>query len=175
MFYILAAINAVSGFPFSGFFEKVFETNAIMSKVSDVLGGIFIKDGVNGLINFFGLSAKYAQGYQQFDVAFIKTGIIEVEIIKEAGVLGSTLFLLFLGISVKQLDRDLSYSDEDEFTKFILFSFLFTFLFYASLFYDASPTIHEISYTPIMRSPITYVVLLIVGALFGFKKEEVKQ
>lgn len=174
LFYIIAGINALSGFVFSGFFEKVFETNAIMNKVSDVLGGIFIKDGANGLINFFGLSSVYTQGYDQGDVALIDTGIIEVEIIKEAGVFGVALFFLFLGLTIKQLDRLLSYSNEDAFTKITASTLLFAFFVYASLFYDATPIQYEVNYTPIMRSPIVLTILIVIGTLFVFDKEEAK-
>ena len=68
----------------------------------------------------------------------------------------------------------LNTSNEDGFTKISVSTLLFGFFVYASLFYDATPIANEINYTPIMRSPILLIILIVVGTIFIYDKEEAK-
>ena len=162
LFYMIAGFNALAGFKFTGFLEKLFETNPIMSKVSEVLAGMNMKDGAK-FINLFGLNFKYDIYSDIEAIALVKSGIFEVELLKEVGVFGVTLMLIFILVSFTSFDRQLSHGQNSDFERITLVMLFGSFFIYESLFFDQLPFIYQVSYSPFLRFVPFLVLLFLLG------------
>lgn len=171
IFYMVAGINALAGFKFTGFFEKLFVTNPIMSKASQVLEGMNLKDGAT-LVNLFGLNFKYSLVSEIEDIAMIKSGIFEVELLKEVGVFGVSLMLMFVLVSFVSFDRQLSHGQNSDFERITLVMLFGSFFIYESLFFDQLPTVIQPTYSPFLRFVPFLVLLFFLG--MSYYSEDIK-
>mgnify|MGYP003311949061 CR=1 FL=1 len=171
LFYVVAGFNALAGFKFSGFLEKIFVANPIMRNASDVLEGMNIKDG-SKLVNLFGLNpnALIRSDFEFYSLT--KSGIFEVELLKEVGVFGITLFMLFVSVSFASFDRQLSHGQNSDFERVTLVMLFASFFVYESLFYDQMPMIYEVdmAYKPFLRF-IPFLVLLFFLGMSYYRED----
>lgn len=173
LFCAIVLLNAYNEFKFDGISEKIFESNFIMSKVTEVLKGSFYKDGSNGYINLLGFTSEYALETSP-DVLSIDSGMFEVEIIKEAGLPGLLLIFILIWISIKELNRFVIYGNDDNFSKVTLTMLITGFFIYNTLFYDGTFYTHESGYTPVLRSSMTLILFILLGLIFAFDLKEEK-
>lgn len=176
LFYIVAGINAGTGFKFTGFFEKLFVSNPVMRNVSEVLNAATIKNPTFGkLITSFGLNAEYPLGDEVLDIAKVKTGIVEVELLKEIGPVGVALFMLLICLAFVGVIKQFNENKNSEHEKVCVSCVLLTFFVYNSLFYDSTPTIRQFGYSPFLSSISFMIILFVLGMSFYQKPVEVKE
>ena len=174
IFYAIAGINALGGFKFTGFLEKLFVANPIMRSVSDVLEGMSIRDE-SKLVNLFGLKPEFfADSDFWFYSIETKSGIFEVELLKEVGPFGVILMMMFFAVSFVSFDRQLSHGQNSDFERVTLVMLFGSFFVYESLFYDQMPMIYEsdIQYKPFLRFTPFLVLLFFLG--MSYYREELK-
>lgn len=168
LFYILTIANAATGFAFKGFLNRIFVQNGIMESTTKVLARLFA--GTNGSA-WFGL--KPLEINEQ--AIFANTGIFEVELLKEVGVVGAFLFigaLIYVGYLVFKYLRN---SDDSDVIKVILVALVLTYFIYESLFHTISAGPHFEGYLSFIRSPLLLVILFVLGYMVSAeeKKEEI--
>lgn len=176
LFYIVAGINAAIGFKFTGLFETLFVSNPIMRNVSDILNAATNKNPTFGkLITAFGLNVEYPIGDEVFDIALLKSGIVEVELLKETGPVGVALFMLFVCLAFIGVIKQFNENKNSEHEKVCVSCVLLTFFVYNSLFYDSTPTIREFGYSPFLSSISFMIILFVLGMSFYQKSVEAKE
>ena len=163
IFFVIALINAATGFKFGGFLERIFEKNAVMLKCQETLKMLFYKDFNGAHTNLFGL-APYE--YNK-DAVLEETGIFEVQLLKEVGVLGTFIFIGFVLVMGYFLFNYIKKSKDEDSVKSINVTMLLAFFLFETLFFIASYKVHdEGSYTPFLRSPTLLVMLFLFGYTF---------
>lgn len=176
--YLLSIINAAVGFKF---LNRLFVNNSIISSSADVLKIIFMKTDSGKYINIMGLDLNnqlYGNLYDFEDVARINTGIFEYQILKEVGLFGSLLFLLFLAGMVYVCWRYLAKENDEPSYKIVFICLLLSFFVYSSIASEILPQTHDGSnYIAFLRSAPLVVMLFIFGYIYFVpkKKEEIKQ
>jgi len=168
IFFIVALANAASGFKFTGFLDRVFVSNRIMLKCQPVLKVVFSK--VDGkLVNLFGL-----QSYITNETTLLtETNIFEVELLKEVGLVGTGLFLIFMGLVGYFVWKYLRHGKDDEFVKSIIIVTLISFFAISSISNAVIIAPHnDVSYYPFLRSSTFLVILFLLGFVYGSPKKE---
>jgi len=168
IFFIVALANAASGFKFTGFLDRVFVSNRIMLKCQPVLKVVFSK--VDGkLVNLFGL-----QSYITNETTLLtETNIFEVELLKEVGLVGTGLFLIFMGFVGYFVWKYLRHGKDDEFVKSIIIVTLISFFAISSISNAVIIAPHnDVSYYPFLRSSTFLVILFLLGFVYGSPKKE---
>ena len=163
IFFILALINASIGFKFGGIFKRIFQQNTIMLKCEPVLSMLFYKSFDGSRPNLFGFSTLEVNK----DAVLAETGVFEVQLLKEVGLLGTFLFIgLILVMGYFLLNYVRKSKDEDS-IKAVIITMLLAFFLFETLFFVASFEVHdEGSYTPFLRSPSLLVILFLFGYTF---------
>ena len=107
----------------------------------------------------------YYDGYRISNEALItNTGIFEVEILKEGGVIAFLLFLVFALFAFDSFGRYLKNSKDHNYIKVILLTFLVGFVLYSTFNNEVFPLTHNsLDYHPFTRSLPFFIVLFIVG------------
>lgn len=163
IFFVIALINASTGFKFGGFLERIFEKNAIMLKCQETLKMLFYKDFNGTHTNLLGL-APYE--YNK-DALLEETGIFEVQLLKEVGLLGTFIFIGFILVMGYFSFNYIKKSKDEDSVKSINVTMLLSFFLFETLFFIASYKVHdEGSYTPFLRSPSLLVMLFLFGYTF---------
>lgn len=166
LFYILAIINAAAGFAFKGFLNRVFVQNGLMQNVTETLKGLFLETNGSPLFGLLPLTTTE-------DAVFANTGIFEVELLKEVGVLGALVFisaLIYIGYLVFKYLKN---SEDTDLTKSILVVVVLSFFIYESLFNTIKMGPHHEGYLAFLKSPLLLVILFVLGYMIsGSEKEE---
>lgn len=179
LFFLLAIINAASGFVFPGFLNRLFVSNELMKGPSDVLRAAFDKTVDGKLYNFFGFdlnagSSTYLIGLNE--ILWENTGIFEIQLVKEIGIFGAIIFVLFLCAMIYFVARYLKQDVDSESNKITIVSVLFAFFAYSSIANEIMPSIHNTNYGAFLRSVPLMICLFLLGFLYFVpnKKEEDK-
>lgn len=169
LFYLIAGINACLGFKMTGFLETIFETNPIMKNVSVVIA----RD--ENFINLFGLDSNLLTNNNASAIISTKTGIFEVEILKDIGIVGVILTFLFILISFKSISKTIEDSKLTVFEKLTSIMIIGSFFIYTSLFYDAMPYVFEGIYVPFFRYLPTLFVVFVLSFMFYVPERKEKK
>ena len=169
LFFLIALVNVALGYKFTGFLNRVFVSNRIMTNVTPVMEAMFMKVG-GKMVNLFGLMPTIGNE----KVTWLETGMLEAQLLKEIGLFGTILFGVFLvgmGYFVLQY---LKKSEDSDCSKNIFVVMTLTFLIYESFFHVIVAGPHTESYEAFLRSPTLLVMLFIFGYIFTLpsKKEE---
>ena len=169
LFYILAIINAASGFAFKGFLKRIFVQNGIMENTSLVLKRLFSEQNGSALFGLIPIETNEK-------AIFANTGILEVELLKEVGVFGAFIFIGFVIYVGYLIFKYLKNSSDSDLTKTILVVVTLSFFIYESLFHTVKMGPHSEGYLSFLRSPLLLVILFIMGYMISHdeKKEETK-
>lgn len=163
IFFVIVLINASTGFKFGAFLERIFEKNAIMLKCQETLKMLFYKDFNGAHTNLFGL-VPYE--YNK-DALVEETGIFEVQLLKEVGLLGTFIFIGFILVMGYFLFNYIKKSKDEDSVKSINVTMLLAFFLFETLFYISSYEVHDdASYTPFLRNPSLLVMLFLFGYTF---------
>lgn len=166
VFYFLTIINAAIGFKFS---SRIFETNSIMKIPSEILKVVPLKTA-DGIFNKLGINLtnetlNVIGGLNS--VVFSKCGIFEYQIIKEVGIPGAILFVLFLLGMVYFVFDYVKKENDQGWVKAVIVVFLIAFFLYSSLFEDILPQTHEEgNYIPFLRSAPLMIALFLLGTIY---------
>lgn len=166
IFFIVALINAAVGYKLPGFFNKLFASNAIMTKCCEVFDGVF----QNVKSAFTGLQPLVINE----EIIWKESNVFEVQLLKESGLVGTFVFLGFLVFIGFNLFKYLINGKDSEGTKTIVITTLLVFFVYESLFNIVSIYPHEEKYVSFLRSPLLLVMLFIMGFVFDFPRKEEK-
>ena len=134
-----------------------------MLKCEPVLSMLFYKSFDGSRPNLFGFSTLEVNK----DAVLAETGVFEVQLLKEVGLLGTFLFIgLILVMGYFLLNYVRKSKDEDS-IKAVIITMLLAFFLFETLFFVASFEVHdEGSYTPFLRSPSLLVTLFLFGYTF---------
>lgn len=163
MFFALLNVSVPSVHNFiegSGPLNRLFNGNRIMVTVNPIL------EAALKPFNLFGINTtQYYDGYKISDKALLtSTGVFEVEIIKEGGIIGFLLFLVFAFFSYESFAKYLNKSKDKDYIKVILLTMLVGFILYSSLCSDVFPVTHSPNaYYPFTRSLPFFVMIFIIG------------
>ena len=144
----------------AGFLDRIFNSNGIMNKVNPIL------EAALKPFNLFGINTlEYINGYKISDAAILtSTGVFEVEIIKEGGIIAFIFFLLFGFFVFESFANYLNRSKDKDYVKVIFLTFIIGFVIYSTFFNDVFPITHSSrSYYPFTRSLPFFIVLFIIG------------
>lgn len=168
IFFVLALINAATGFKFPGILNRVFVANGIMTKCQPVLQAVFSK--VDGrLVNLFGLQ-PYVYNEK---VLLSETNIFEVELLKEVGLVGAFLFLGFVIMMGYFVWKYIKHGKDDNFVKSIVVMLILSFFAFSSIFNSVIIAPHnDVSYNPFLRSASLLVVLFLFGYIYRAPTKE---
>jgi hypothetical protein len=168
LFFILALINAATGFHI---LPRIFVNNGIMQNIVPVLKAVFAKN-YDGSTNLFGLVPNLLANEEAL---FSNTGVFEVELLKEVGLFGALVFVGFVVYIGFLAFKYLKNSKDEGSVKVILIVILLAFFIFESLFHTIKVQVHGESYNTFLRSPLTLVILFIMGYIISdsHKKEEV--
>ena len=169
LFFAISIINAAAGYKFGGFLGKLFAQNRFMTNVTPVYDALFTKVG-GKLVNFFGLTPSVINE----SVTWLESGVFEVQLLKELGLIGTLLFGAFLVIMGYFMLHYLSKGEDQEYSKGIFVVMILSFFIYETFFNVVSIAPHEESYSAFLRSPALLVILFIFGYIFTLpgKKED---
>ena len=164
IFFVMVLNNSVEGF--HSFIEgnsvlnRLFNSNRYMSVINPILEASLKS------FNLFGINTlRYIDGYKIPDkVILTNTGIFEIEILKEGGIIAFILFLVFVLFAYESFSRYLAKSKDDNYVKVILLTFVVGFILYSTFKNDVFPITHSsTSYYPFTRSLPFFLMLFIVG------------
>lgn len=162
-FFILAFINASS----TTGLTDIIKNNALLNK-------LFNNESVMKPINTVLYSMTYVQNLFGFDLSNLnyaaksaisqRTGIVEIEILKEGGLLALSALLLVIGVAIYAAIKYVRHSQDQDHIKAIIISFLITFLVYETFFgYDCEPLVHETYYFQFIEQMPILIVILLLG------------
>jgi len=155
----------------SSFMNRIFNSNRIMILVNPIL------EAALKPFNLFGINTtQYINGYKIPDSAILSsTGVFEVEIIKEGGIIAFILFIVFAFFAYESFGRYLRKSKDADYVKVIFLTLLLGFIFYSTLCSDVFPVTHnETAYYPFTRSLPFFVMIFIIGyTILPDGKEEI--
>ena len=162
IFFVVAIANAAAGFKFTGFLDRLFVSNRIMNKCTPVFEALFSK--VDGqLVNFFGLQSYV---YNE-KILLLDTGIFEVELLKEVGLIATFLFLGFVIMMGYFVWKYFRKSNDGDFVKTIIVVLLLSYFAFTSIYNSVIIAPHnDISYNPFLRSSSLLVVVFLLGYVF---------
>lgn len=170
IFYLLMIINASIGFKFGGILDRLFVSNGIMKKPSEVLAFAFDKDYTGKQVNLFGynfFSDAYAYSYSMEENLFTNTGIFEFEVIKEVGPIASILLVFFLLAMVYFMYKYIVNENDELGIKAILVTFVFGFFVYETLMHTLITDVHtQGDFNSFFRSAPTMVAFFILGLMY---------
>ena len=142
-----------------------------MLKVTPIYDALFTKiDGK--LVHFFGLNTAYYSGDL---VVWQESGMFEIELLKEIGLLGTFLFGLFVVMMGYFIFHYLKRSEDQDHIKSIFVVFLLTYFIYETFFNVVSKAPHESVYDAFLRSPLLLVVIFVFGYIFTAPAKEEKK
>lgn len=172
LFFAISLINAAEGYKLPGILNRLFVQNRFMVKVTPIYDALFTKVG-GKLINFWGLTPSMANE----SVTWMESGIFEVQLLKEVGLIGTLLFGLFVIAMGYFMFHYLKKSEDSDSSKNIFVVMILAFFIYESLFNVISIAPHEEIYSAFLRSPALLVVLFVFGYIFTspFEKKEEEQ
>lgn len=169
VFYLLTLLNVAIGRKFPGILNKVFCENPIMRNVSNVLEGMLLKQNGKS-VNILGLNTNYEPLSKINNIALTKSGIIEIEIIKEIGLIGLPFLFVFLTGSFLLVGAQIKCGKNDNFEKLLGLGVALSFFIYASLHYDCVPYIYKVNdqyiYMHTLKFVPLYICLFFVGCSF---------
>ena len=168
IFYLVSGINVLVGRKFTGFFDKLFASNPIMNKATQVME----VDGVYK--NLFGLSFVKVVTSDIKLIVQLETGIFEVELLKEVGSIGVIISLLFILVSFISFDKYLETSDDDDFSKVTIVMFFATTFIYNSLFYSSGARIMTGEYNFVLRFVPFLIAIFLLGMTY-FSQNKTKE
>lgn len=156
----------------NGFLNRIFNSNRFMQYVNPVLVAA-IKPW-----NLFGITTtEYVNGYifSTKDI-LTSTGIFEVEIIKEGGLLGFVAFVIFLMFAYKTFANYLKKSKDNDYIKVILLGLVVAYFLYMTFESDVFPETHSgNAYSPITRSLPFLIMLFVIGYVtYPANKDEIE-
>ena len=164
IFFVLAIINVGNSYKFPGILNRIFVQNGIMQKVNPVL-----EAAIKGK-NLFGLQPLL----ENENVIYQDSGVFEVQLLKELGIIGTVVFILFLVFMLVKLFSYLKNSDDPKSVKAILMTLIFGFFIYESIANTIAPYTHEEIIMSFLGSPILYVMIFLLGFMFTCEKKEGK-
>ena len=169
LFFLIAFINVAVGYKFPGLLSRVFVENRIMLKVTPVMETVLKKDG-GRLGNFFGIAPTILNE----KVTWLETGMFEIQLLKEVGLIGTLVFGAFLVVMGYFVVHYLKNNNDSDCSKSIFVVMLLAFLIYNSFYYLIVQGPHLESYEAFLRNPTLLVMLFIFGYIFTLpeKKEE---
>ena len=155
----------------SSFLNRIFNSNGIMIKINPIL------EAALKPFNLFGINTTtYINGYKIADsVILTSTGVFEVEIIKEGGIIAFLLFIAFVLFVYESFANYFKKSKDADYIKVVFLTMIVAFVLYSSLFNDVFPITHSPkSYYPFTRSLPFFVMLFIIGfTILPNGKEEI--
>ena len=168
LFFVLALTNAALGFKFTGILDRIFVSNRIMLKTQPIFEALFAK--VDGqMVNLFGLQSYV---YNE-SVLLTETNIFEVELLKEVGLFGATLFLGFVIMMGYFVWKYIKNGKDDDSVKSIVVVLLLSFFVSTSMFNAVIIAPHnDVSYNPFLRSSLLLVVLFLLGYIYRAPTKE---
>jgi len=168
LFFIVALINVGIGYKFTGILNRLFVQNRYMVKVTPIFEEVLVKVG-GKLTNLFGIRLLADD-----TVLWMESGMFEVQLIKEVGLIGTLLFAAFLIVSGWFMFHYIKKSKDEDRVKSIFIVMILAYFIYETLFYVVSIAPHIDSYGAFLRSPSLLVILFILGYIFTnpFEKEE---
>ena len=168
LFFVLALTNAALGFKFTGILDRIFVSNRIMLKTQPIFEALFAK--VDGqMVNLFGLQSYV---YNE-SVLLTETNIFEVELLKEVGLFGATLFLGFVIMMGYFVWKYIKNGKDDDSVKSIVVVLLLSFFVSTSMFNAVIIAPHnDVSYNPFLRSSLLLVVLFLLGYIYRAPRKE---
>ena len=149
--------NTIAG---SSFLDRIFNSNRIMNVGSNIF------EAALKPFNLFGINTMTPyDGYliSKTDI-LTSSGCFEIEVLREGGIFGFLFFLVFVFFAYESFARYLKSSNDDNFIKVVLLTFVVAFVLYSTICYDIFPLTHsETSYYPFTQSLPFYLVLFVVG------------
>ena len=171
VFFSVGLIGASKGIEYQGILKRIFVENGIMQNVNAVFKEMFaVVDGSK--INVNGMPPiEYNLEPHPFYTGtgngiWIETGIFEVQLLKEIGVVGTFLFFGFVLLTGYMLLRYYRHSKDSDHVKAVLLVLVLAFFIFESLFNVFSVAVHETIIVAFIRSPLLLVVLFIIGFTF---------
>lgn len=164
LFFVLALINSAAGYKFPGFLDKLFASNTIMGKCCVVFDGIFA-DGKSSVLGILPLTTNIEFVWQE-------TGVFEVELLKECGLIATFIFLGFLVFIGYKLFDYLRHGEDSIGLKIIVITTLLAFFIYESLFNIVSIFPHDDKFVGFLRNPLLFVMLFLIGYVFDFPRKD---
>ena len=164
VFFVMVLNNSIEGvhsfIEGNSVLNRLFNTNRYMNVINPILEASLKS------FNLFGINTmRYIDGYKIPDkVILTNTGIFEVEVLKEGGIIAFILFLVFVLFAYESFAIYLSKSKDDNYVKVIFLTFLVGFVLYSSFKNDVFPITHSASsYYPFTRSLPFFLVLFVIG------------
>lgn len=177
LFFALSSINAALGFKFTGIFNRVFVQNRIMLEPSKVFKAAFDRTEGGFLYNLFGFDREYARAAAEIGLESIvksNTGIFEVQIVKEVGIIGAIIFMCFLISMIYFVSQYVKEDNDSAAVKSIIVVAVLAFFIYSSLYNDIKPLTHETGqYMAFFRSAPLMIIMFFLGLTY-FAPKDVK-
>lgn len=166
-FFVLAIVNVKTGYKFPGVLNKLFAQNEIMNKCNPIIEVVLKKGGENLLgIKPYMINA---------DIINLDSHVFEVELLKEIGIIGVFIFLAFLFEMLYFLVRYTKKSKDDDHTKSIIMTFMFSFFIYETIENTILPFTHLEYKEMFLRSPLLLVIIFVFGFIYLGDFEEVEK
>ena len=141
-----------------------------MTNVTPVLEALFMKVG-SKLTNFFGLAPNVINE----NITWQETGMFEVQLLKEVGLIGTLLFGAFLFVIGYFILQYLKKDNDESYSKCIFVVMILAFFIYETFFNVVCIGPHYESYEAFLRSPSLLVILFVLGYIFTLPKKEEEQ
>ena len=166
LFFVVALVNVKIGYKLPGILNRVFASNVIMNKCTPIMEEV-IGGGPNA---WFGIEIF------ESEKLFLDSGVFEVELLKEVGIIGTFAFLLLLLSMIYFVFRFLRKSKDSGAMKGITLSFMLSFFIYQTLENTIKPyPLEEKTIKLFLRSPLTWIVIIVFGFIyFAEPREEEK-
>lgn len=177
LLYGLSIINAAVGFKFM---NRVFVNNGVMKDSADVLKAALARNESGRMVNVFGFDLNsdptFATMNRLDQLLLTNTGIFEYQIIKEVGIIGTILFMLFLLGMIYFAYRYIKKENDEGEIKVIVITILLAFFIFSTFKNDIIPQTHNSdNYIAFLRSAPLMVMMFLFGLIYfvSNKKEEV--
>lgn len=171
LFALFAIINAIGNNGLSriidgnAFLSRIFINNGFMKNINPIIKQAFTGSNLIGI--------KY-QSVEDFDAIFLNSGHIELELLKEAGIIGFAFLITFSVFAFFTFKRYLGKSKDENLAKVILLTSVVTYIFFETFLYDAFPIIHQEKYfSSPSRSMLFMIFIFIIGYTATPKKAEI--
>ncbi len=163
VFFICVLISISGNNGFSNYIEsnyilnRIFNNNGWMHYINIVLEKAILPQ------NFFGFNTLVLNS----EAITTNTKMFEIELIKEGGIFAVLVLIALIVLSYLSLRKYAKESNDENTHKILFISIIIVFFLYNTFNYNSFPFIHDqTNYVAMFRSPLTLVMLFLLGYVF---------